>query len=213
MSFAPDNLKEPYLLQGKQWTWEIATLYPAQGDWTEEEYLDLTDSTNRLIEFTDGYLEFLAMPTKAHQRIARCLFVLLNQFVDAHGLGEVFFAPLRVYIRADKYREPDIIFEPAQKPDDSSTRYSDAAQLVVEVVSDDPESHKRDYKTKILDYAAAKIPEYWIVDPQQKQITVLTLDGEKYATHGVFVEGQHATSKLLADFSVDTSAVFAAAKG
>ena len=27
---------------------------PDQGNWTEEEYLRLTDATNRLVEFTDG---------------------------------------------------------------------------------------------------------------------------------------------------------------
>ena len=37
----------------------ILDLYPRQGEWTEEEYLDLTDHTNHLIEFTDGYVEVL----------------------------------------------------------------------------------------------------------------------------------------------------------
>jgi hypothetical protein len=38
-------------------TWDIALLYPAQGDWSEEEYLSLPG--NRLIEFCDGTQEFL----------------------------------------------------------------------------------------------------------------------------------------------------------
>jgi len=82
----------------------------------------------------------------------------------------------------------------------------------MEVVSPDKKSHQRDYKTKVHDYAEAKISEYWIVDLQQQQITVLTLVGEKYETHGVFADGQAATSILLPDFAIEVSTVFAAAK-
>ena len=48
--------------------WELAMNYPLQGDWTEEEYLAL--ETNRLVEFSDGFLEFLPMPSLIHQLIA-----------------------------------------------------------------------------------------------------------------------------------------------
>ena len=37
-------------------------LLPLQGLWTEEQYLRLTDQTNRLIEFTEGSVEVLPLP-------------------------------------------------------------------------------------------------------------------------------------------------------
>jgi len=202
----------PYNTDGLEWAWEIATMYPAQGQWSEEEYLNLTDSTNRLIEFSDGRLEFLAMPTREHQKITGFLYRILFDFVVGRQLGEVLFGPLRVYTRPGQYREPDIVFKSDTNLRESENRYYRGADLAIEVVSDDPESLKRDYETKVADYAEAKIPEYWIVDPQQQQITVLTLAGEKYDTHGVFTAGQTATSVLLDGFSVDVTAVFAAAK-
>jgi Uma2 family endonuclease len=58
------------------------------------------------------------------------------------------------------------------------------------------------------DYAQAGIPEYWIVNPQTDTITVLRLEGTKYAEHGVFGRGAAATSALLANFEVDVDAVF-----
>ena len=57
------------------------------------------------------------------------------------------------------------------------------------------------------------IPEYWIVDPELGQITVLTLDGQTYAVHGEFKRGEQATSKLLPGFSVDVAAAFAPKQG
>lgn len=64
-------------------------------------------------------------------------------------------------------------------------------------------------KTKREEYALARIPEYWIVDPEVGQITVLTLDGETYVVHGEFKRGEQATSKLLPGFAVDVATALA----
>src|SRR6476469_2527088 len=63
-------------------------LLPLQGLWTEEQYLKLTDQTNQLIEFTDGYLEGLSMPTRSHQVILALLYELFVVFLRPQG-GEV----------------------------------------------------------------------------------------------------------------------------
>jgi Uma2 family endonuclease len=61
------------------------------------------------------------------------------------------------------------------------------------------------------EYAEAGIPEYWIVNPLNRTITVLTLEGDTYREHGIFAPGAQATSVLLAGFAVDVRAAFAAA--
>jgi Uma2 family endonuclease len=45
----------------------------------------------------------------------------------------------------------------------------------VEVVSPGSTNENRDYRHKRSEYATRKIPEYWIVDPEQKRVTLLTL--------------------------------------
>jgi len=81
----------------------------------------------------------------------------------------------------------------------------------IEVLSQD---HAKDLEIKRTEYAEAAIPEYWIVDPQEQRITVLTLDASGgFNTHGEFTPGQKATSRLLVGFDVDVSAVFAAGRG
>ena len=46
-----------------------------QGTWTEAQYLKLTDTCNRLLEFTDGRIDVLPMPTDRHQSILQFLFL------------------------------------------------------------------------------------------------------------------------------------------
>lgn len=188
-------------------TWEIAQYYPIQGDWTEDDYLALNLSC--LVELSDGCLEFPAMPTLLHQFIVRLLFRLLDAYVSARALGEVLLAPLPVRLFSGKYREPDILFLLPERLR-NLPKYPQGADLVVEVVSAGAKDRERDLDIKPREYARAGITEYWIVDPELRQITVLTLDGQSYREHGKFGSGALATSVLLAGFSVAVDAVFAA---
>lgn len=193
-------------------TWELADQFPRQGEWTEEEYLAL--ETNRLIEYTDGVLEFLTMPKLSHGKISRYLSDLLRAFVMHHRLGDVFWAPISVKLRPGMLREPDIFFlskKRLSRGDDPPN----GADLIIEIVSPDAKDRKRDLQQKRREYARAKVPEYWIVDPQSETITVLSLPKGRstYVLHGTFQPGQTATSKLLDGFAIDVAACFAAGKG
>jgi len=196
-----------------EYAWEVATLYPEQGEWSEEEYLGLADHSNRRIEFTDGWLEFLPLPTEIHEAIVRYLFLALHQFVEKRKLGEVYFNGIRLRIRPCKLRLPDIIFLHKDHFHARHNRAWDGADLVMEVVSDDPKDRTRDYETKLDDYAEAKVAEYWIVDPERQRVVVHRLDGERYVTHGEFPRGQQANSVLLAGFGIDVAALFAVMDG
>jgi Uma2 family endonuclease len=179
-------------------------LLPLQGLWTEEQYLKLTEQTNHLIEFADGVIEVLPMPTDKHQVILALLYELLLVIIRPLG-GKVLFAPLRVRIREGKHREPDLLLVRDANDPRRQNAYWLGADLVVEIVNpDDPE---RDTKVKRADYAEAGISEYWIVNPEDESITVLTLGEDVYHEHGIFHRGSVATSVLLQGFVVDVDAV------
>jgi len=60
---------------------------------------------------------------------------------------------------------------------------------------------------KRADYVEARIPEYWIVNPEEAAITAPKLDDGVYMTYGVFGRGETATSVLLTGFTVGVDAV------
>ena len=183
----------------------ILDRYPRQGKWSDEQYLDLTDHITQLIEFTDGYIEVLPMPTDNHQSILAYLFELFLAYLRPRG-GKVLFSPLRVRIRASKFREPDLVLVIDAKDPRRQNRYWHGADLALEVVSaDKPE---RDLVEKRGDYAEAGIPEYWIVNPETESVTVLQLEDSAYVEHGVFGRGAAATSALLPGFAVSVDAIF-----
>ena len=116
--------------------------------------------------------------------------------------------PLRVRLWEGKFREPDIVFMLAENRERRGNEYWNGADLVMEVVSD--KAPDRDTVEKRGEYAKAGIPEYWIVDPRNSTITVLSLDKStnQYAESGRFRNSDSARSALLDGFSVDVSDVF-----
>jgi Uma2 family endonuclease len=201
----------PQLSSDADYVWEVATLFPEQGEWSEEQYLELTDHSKRRIEFTDGRLEFLAMPTDIHESLVEFLFFALHEFVEKQQLGKVRWTGIRLRIRPRKYRFPDIIFLHKDNFHARHNRAWEAADLVMEVVSGDPKDRQRDYEDKLIAYAEAKVAEYWIVDYERRVVIVHRLDGERYAVHGESAPGQQAVSVRLPEFSIDVDALFAAA--
>ncbi len=152
------------------------------------------------------------MPDVGHQRILKFLSTHLDAYVNERGLGEVLFAPLPVRLGNKHLREPDVMFFKRNRVKDPHDP-PDGADLVMEIVSPGKKNRDRDLKEKRRVYAKAKIPEYWIVDPQDETITVLTLRAKGYQLHGKFKKGTPATSKLLSGFTLDPAAVFAAGAG
>lgn len=187
-------------------TWEVATLFPTQGNWSVGEYLSL--NTNRLVELDNGRLEFLPMPTELHQLIAFYLCSILRSLGSGGPPGLAVLAPFRVRVSPSKFREPDVAFMLHEHGERRNQRFWDGADLVIEIVSeDDPE---RDFETKRAEYAKAGIPEYWIVDPRDRTIYVLVLAGDsaEYLEAGKYIDGDIACSVLLQDFRFEVSSVF-----
>lgn len=190
--------------------WDIARLFPAQGHWSESSYLSFTESLNQLVELVEGRVEVLEMPTKSHQKIVHYLLNLFLTFLTTRGLGDAICAPYRVRLPGGNFREPDVAVYLKDHLDRFGERYGEGADLLIEVVSDDAASRSRDYEDKRRDYAEAGIPEYWIVDPGERRILVLGLEGDKYAVCGEFAVGDEAESTVLNGFCASVADIFQA---
>ena len=143
----------------------------------------------------------LVSPVRAnHQYLMQFLYELIIMFVRAHQLGKVLLAPMLMRLpQRPSGREPDLMFIATAHADRIKETYVDgAADLVIEIVS--PESEERDRATKFLEYEAAEIPEYWLVDPLRREAHFYLLgeDG-RYHAHPVAADGLYR-SRVLAGF-------------
>ena len=61
----------------------LCDLLPPQGSWSDDAYLWLTDHGNRLIEFTDGHVQELPVPTSTHQAVLAFLYDLFRAYLKS----------------------------------------------------------------------------------------------------------------------------------
>ncbi len=200
-------LTQPQTTKKRIPTHEVAVLFPAQGEWTETEYLDLAVDTNRVVELNNGQLEVHDMPTDFHQLILVRLISVLYPLVIAQQLGHVRIAPLPVRLWPGKFREPDLVFMAAAHTERISKQFWGVPDLVAEVVLEG--NVKLDRSVKIKEYARAGIPEYWIVDPETKTVEIYQLQGEVYIMRHNLKQGDTLTSSQLPDFQLALTDLFA----
>lgn len=167
--------------------------------WTEEAYLALSD-LNRILELSEGRLVIHDMPVPEHQRIVRNLSRKLEDWATEHQAGEVLFVPMPVRLWSGKFREPDVVFYLAEHADRVGERFGEVPDFIAEVLS--PTTTQTDREEKFSEYAQAGVPEYWIIDPDERTVEAFVLPGDQYVLHGRFRPGESVRSSLLPDFEV-----------
>ena len=179
--------------------WEAAYMLPAQGSWSEEDFLKF--HTNRMAELVAGRLEILPSLTLKHQRILRWILGAFEAVAPAGSIS--LFAPLPTRLFPGTIREPDLLYISPENAPGPDVDYPSHLDLALEIVSPGKDARQRDYEDKRIDYARAGISEYWIVDPQENLVTVLVLRDGAYVENGVFRSGDIASGLLLPALQVD----------
>jgi Uma2 family endonuclease len=137
-----------------------------------------------------------------HNEILSFLVYLLKLFLTFKPIGRLLLAGIPMKVGADRpAREPDLLFVLNENAARIKTNYLDGpADLVVEIVS--PESVDRDRAKKLLEYEAAGVKEYWLIDPLRTEWVIYALgDGGHYHPRPSDSEGR-LTSAVLPGFAL-----------
>jgi len=147
---------------------------------TLEEYLDYEDGTDTRYELVNGELAEVPSESDLNNEIAMILLFAIGQFVNPKLLRRGTEVVVNGYRTTTRIPDLMVLTEDLAAALSGSKRSvvmpdMPLPALVVEIVSPGTTNEARDYRYKRSKYAARSIVEYWIVDPQQAQITVLTL--------------------------------------
>ena len=145
---------------------------------TFEEYLVYDDGTDTRYELVDGELVEMPPESEDNNDVARRLFVELLKRITINLIAYK-DTEIEVSGRRARCRLPDVLVHTEESKAAlkgakraTITRDMPPPALVIEVVSPGATNRARDYRYKRTEYAARGIAEYWIVDPQERQITV-----------------------------------------
>ncbi len=163
-----------------------------------EAFLEWVDEDTRA-EWVQGEVEIMVAASIPHNRILLFLSWLFKAWLEFRDAGQVLVETFMHLAEIPSLRAPDILVVKKENLQRLQKVYVEGpADLVVEIVS--PESVRRDYGDKVREYAQAKVPEYWIVDPGHQVVTCFTL--AKPGEYNVLFEGQKGkcASKVLEGF-------------
>ncbi|EFH85426.1 Uma2 family endonuclease [Ktedonobacter racemifer] len=177
---------------------------PAQGQWTYEAYAAIPEDGHRY-EVVNGVLYMAPSPNPKHQTIVVEILATLRSFVNEQGLGRVFVSPLDVELRYGNIVQPDV-FVLLNEHLVASSRIIGAPDLVVEIAY--PSTARHDLSEKLQAYAAAGVPEYWVVTPDAHVVEVLVLDRGIYRSLGIFIADDVLPSQVLPGLPVTVEQFF-----
>jgi Uma2 family endonuclease len=181
---------------------------PAQGEWTYEDWLKLSDDGYRY-EVIDGVLYMSPPLLIRHQRTSIRLETHFMDFLKLHPLGEILHAPVGVRLPNQPVPfQPDIVFVRGERLHIIGENYIEGVpDLVVEILS--PSNWLYDRREKMRVYQEAGVPEYWIIDPGAETIEIYLLEQGSYRLAGQYSRGEVAASRVLPGFEVPLEEIVA----
>ncbi len=170
------------------------------------EFLDLPPQETRC-ELIDGVVFMAAFPIPDHQFLAMVLSGYMFQQIIETGLGIV-YQVAGVVVSDNSALGPDIVVVRAERVGIIGSTVIDGGppDIVVEVLSSN--RHVELVRKRQL-YAAAGIPEYWILDGDANILAVLELtDDASYQERAVLTAAGTLTTPLFPEFSLPLAQVF-----
>jgi Uma2 family endonuclease len=193
----------------------MTTLTAPTKSLTLAEYLQWQAPNEKIYELDNGIIQEMPPESELNRRIAMFLLAyFLKHNVPPHYLSQK--TEIAVLGTKASTRLPDLVVlspeaESALRGATHSTILYDMPPpaLAIEVVSPGEENRIRDYRYKRAQYQARGIQEYWIVDPQQGTVTVLSLQQGLYE-ESVFKATDPVRSPFLSTLTPETPLTVAA---
>lgn len=168
---------------------------------------------NERIEIISGEAYMMATPSRIHQEIVMELSRQLANFLEGKQC-RVYPAPFGVRLfekDGDMPEDVDTLVEPdisvvcdRRKLDKYGCK--GAPELVIEVLS--PSTQRHDQLVKLNLYQRAGVQEYWIVDPENKTVRVMILDGGILQPYEIYKREDIAKVNVLEGCFIELNKVF-----
>ena len=173
---------------------------------TVDDYLALPEREG-VWELVDGVLAKMAEPNHDHQELISVLYWLIRAYLIAvWPMPGVVLPGVGLALSRSRVAVPDLVYVRAERQHLWQGRImTGAPDLVVEALSQD---RAKDLVRNRQWYAAAGIPEYWILDPVHDTLTVLELDGAQYQERATLGRNDILTTPAIPGLSIPLTEIF-----
>jgi Uma2 family endonuclease len=181
--------------------------WPQQGAWTPADWERLPADDVRY-EVIDGVLFMTTAPSAGHQWVVAHLTRFLLQHMDTQPAtqGLLFPAPMGVILPTGPVI-PDLVYVSIERiAIVTEKRIVGVPDLVVEIAS--PGTAGYDRREKQDAYARSGVSEYWWIEPANRTVEVLVLDGDRYETLALVSGKATIPSRVLPGLAFAVDSIF-----
>jgi prevent-host-death family protein len=176
-----------------------------------EEFMEISEKSNARMEFLNGEIYILSSPSFSHQSVLGNLYVIFKDFFKEKKCRP-FLAPLDIHFRKKDIKDPDVL-----QPDlvvlcdvenniNEKGRYMGTPALTLEILS--PSTRSNDMVYKLNTFMTSGVSEYWIVDLDNRRITIYNFTELQVERMEVYKKGEIAKSFSFEGLTVDIDVLF-----
>jgi Uma2 family endonuclease len=173
---------------------------------TVHDYLDLPEGGPRY-QLVDGDLHMAPSPSLFHQSISLNVTMLIAVYLEQNPIGEVYHAPLDLFLTETNVFQPDILFV-SQKNLHllEANGVHGAPDLIIEILS--PSTSRLDLGAKKRVYARCGVLEFWAVYPDDCKVIVYDLRKSETEPAQTWLEGDRFECKFFPGLELETKKFF-----
>ncbi|MFN2513356.1 MAG: Uma2 family endonuclease [Pyrinomonadaceae bacterium] len=171
--------------------------------------LDACPDDGNRYELIEGELFVSRAARLPHQLVLHNLQVALASYLKQNPIGKVVPSPGAVFSDYDAVI-PDLVFVKNESWDRivADERFVKAPDLVIEILSPGKQNRERDVLIKRQLYSRYGVEEYWIVDPEKREIAIYRKLEESLQTVSTVREPETVTSLTLPGLELDLQTIF-----
>jgi len=173
---------------------------------TYREFLELCEKSENRYELIDGEVYLLGAPNFRHQKILGDLYILFHEYLKRSESCDVFLSPFNIRLFRQPLKmvrdlteddtnvvQPDLIVLCDYRKDlDEKDQYWGTPSLAVEILS--PSTRSKDMTKKLDLYRDSGMEEFWMVDPNNRAVTIYLFKDFLLEEHVIFTGEQRAVS-------------------
>lgn len=181
--------------------------------YTYADYLSWPEDVRA--EIIDGTLYMQAAPSRIHQKILSELHRQIANYLVGKDC-EVYPAPFHVVLSLEQETKNEDESKNVVEPDitivcDKSLLDEKGCKgtpdMIIEIVS--PSTGRIDKMEKFNKYEQAGVKEYWIVEPQEKMVSVFTIqENGRYGRPALYTVQDNVKVTIFENLSIELSMVF-----
>ena len=173
---------------------------------TFDDYARMTPPESGNYELHNGKIIHMPSPLIPHQRLARRLVRLLENYLHDNPIGELFFAPMDVIFNQNDTMQPDILVVSNERSSIKDRQIKGAPDFIVEILSDGNTTKEMSYKKHIFETHGVR--EYWLINLAKQTITQYENIDDEFVIRNKIQKDGSLASVVIEGFTLKASDIF-----